>query len=182
MKLMINFDFWNAVRNSNEPFTPFKLIRNERNHYVKHLIPLYFLIDIIGRTVPKALAILLVQMSSLVTTIYIIDKKVLDIDKYKMKSDFDLTNLVKKLKDIDVETDNKLIKETTLDSRVFNLKLNEKKLPVLVESKYVLVPSYTFSGDIKDSHLVQEHVVGSHTYILSHGSKKKQLKFAYSNA
>jgi hypothetical protein len=181
MKLLINFDFWNAVRNVNEPFTPFKLIRNEKNHYVKHLIPIYFLIDIMGHTVPKAIGILIAQMSTLVTTVFLVEKKLLDIDKYKQKSDFDLSNLVSKLKDIDVETDKELIKETTLDSKVYNIKLNEKKLPVLVESKYVLVPSYSFSGDIKDSSLVQEHVVGSHTYILSHGSKQKQLKLAYSN-
>ena len=44
-----------------------------------------------------------------------------------------------------------------------------------------MVPSYTFNGDIKDTSVLQEHIIGSKEYVLSLGSPKKVWKPAYSN-
>ena len=38
-----------------------------------------------------------------------------------------------------------------------------------------------FKGDIKDTSIEQEHVVGSNDYILSLGSKKRQRQLAFGN-
>ena len=32
MKLVINYDFFNAVRNVNEPLTPMKIVRNDEKY------------------------------------------------------------------------------------------------------------------------------------------------------
>ena len=50
-----------------------------------------------------------------------------------------------------------------------------------MESKYILVPTYDFNNNIKNTSILQEHIVGTDKYVLSIGSPKKELKLAYSS-
>ena len=180
MKIVVNYDFWNALKNQNEPITPFTVIRNNKDVYLFYYPLIYFGYNTTYLTPTKAASFAPIQVAMMSLAECMINN-IWDKDYYKEKSTPQLQGLVNKLRAIDVETDFELIKKTTLDGRVYNLHLNEKKIPQLVESKYLLVPSYSYSGNIKDTSIVQEHVIGSDKYVLSHGSKvkKKVLKYAY---
>ena len=45
MKLVINFDFLNAIRDNNEKFIGFKIIRNNRKRWCKVNLPLCLALD-----------------------------------------------------------------------------------------------------------------------------------------
>lgn len=49
----------------------------------------------------------------------------------------------------------------------YKVELNKQQLPHLKEETYILVPSYTFNGDIKDTSILQEHRIESKEYVLS---------------
>ena len=102
-------------------------------------------------------------------------------DHYKEDSSNNLKRLVSILKELNVDTTYELLKKSECYHKIYNLKLNEKKIPQIIESKYILLPSYDYKGDITNTSLLQEHVVGSKTYVLSLGKpSKKVVKFAYS--
>ena len=86
-----------------------------------------------------------------------------------------LKKLVSKLNDINIATDYDLLKQSELYERKYKIEFNESKIPIIMENKYVLVPSYNYKGDVKDTSILQEHFVGSKDYILSVGSPSKKL-------
>ena len=45
MNITINFDFFNAIRDVNENFLGFKIIRNNKRKWVKHNLPIYAIFD-----------------------------------------------------------------------------------------------------------------------------------------
>ena len=83
---------------------------------------------------------------------------------------------------MNIDTSFDLIKESSCESKIYNIKFNKKKIPQLIECKYILVPSYNYQGDVVETGIMQEHVVGSSLYTLLHGSPQKKLKLAYSKA
>lgn len=180
MKLVVNYDLIDSIKNVNEPLNPFKIVRNNKRVWAKFNLPIYTMMDLcFTRDLKNILEMLMIQFSFL-TIAELVALSLIKVDKYKDKSNYDLKKLVSKLKDINVDTDYDLLKESILDSRMYNLKLNKNKIPQLMESKYILVPSYTYSGEIKDKSILQEHVVGSSDYYLSVGlpNKKKSLVLA----
>lgn len=181
IKLLNDFDVINSVKNVNQPFTMFKLIRNNKDRWAKINIPIYTAVDFaIKREIPGTLELLVMQLG-FVALFETLTYHMMGVDPYFNKSDRDLKMLVSKLNAINVETDYELLKRTTLDEKKYNIRINEKKLPELVESKYILVPSYNYNGEEKETSMIQEHVVGTHEYVLSVGSKQKVLKPAFAS-
>lgn len=179
MKLVINYDLINSVKNINEPLTPFKIIRNEKRVWAKFNLPFYSMIDFCFTRDLKLIVEMLIAQFSVATLTELFLQSFIKVDKYKDKSEYDLKKLLSKLQDINVDTEYDLLKESKLDSKNYNIKLNNK-MPQLIESKYILVPSYSYNGEIKDKNILQEHIVGSNNYYLSVGSpnKKKSLVLA----
>jgi len=176
MKLVVNYDLINSVKNVNEPLTPFKIVRNEKRVWAKFNLPIYAIFNFcFTRDLKAILEMLLVQFSTL-TFAELLALFLVKVDKYKDKSEYDLKKLVSKLKDINVDTEYELLKESTLDSRKYSIRINDKKIPELFESKYILVPSYSYNGEIRDKSILQEHKIGSSDYYLSVGFPNKQKK------
>ena len=100
-------------------------------------------------------------------------------DDYKNKSIDDLKSLVSKFKDLYINTDYDLLLKSELYDKKYKVHLNENKIPFIMESKYILVPTYDFNGNVKNTSILQEHEIGTFTYVLSIGSPKKELKLAY---
>ena len=182
MNLMINYDFFNAVRNVNEPMTPFKVLRNEKNHYLKFNLPVYTLIDYYTckNGLIEIIPTLILQFGFLTGTMALVYKK-FEVDTYKDIAIKNLTKLAGDLENLNIETNYQLLLDTELLSKKYQLRLNKEKLPEILESKYLLVPSFNYNGEVKDTSLLQEHVVGSKQYVLSIGSPKKEHKLAYAN-
>ncbi len=181
MKIITNYDLINSVKNINEPLSPLKVVRNNKARWAKFNLPLYATINyLFQRNIPGTLGILGLQFGLLITADFMVNHS-LGIDKYKNASDKDIKELVIKLQELNVETNYDLIKKSQLDGKKYDVRLNEHKLPELVESKYILVPSYNYQGEIKTTNLKQEHVVGSKNYVLSIGSMQRQKQLAYAN-
>lgn len=181
MNLVIDYDFFNAIKDVNEELTLNKIIRNNMNKWLKFNIPLLTSLEyVIAKEkflnyMPSALAIhffIIFQME-------LMQYKLLG-DIYKDTADIRLKLLVSQLDNLNLETTYELLKQSTCYRRIYNLKLNKNKIPQVLESKYILVPNYDYHGDIKETSLLQEHIVGSNNYILSIGEPKKVLKLAYS--
>ena len=88
----------------------------------------------------------------------------------------ELIEFVKKLNHLDINTNLELLLKTEQDDKTeYEIYLNENKLPVLMQRKYLLIPSYTSDGEIKDTGVIQEHVMFSKKYSFSKGTKSKSL-------
>lgn len=180
MKLVINYDFFNAVRNVNEPYGPLKVIRNEKNKYMMRL-PIWSLLNYtVFQNMQDTIGALMVQYMLVMGSDLLVDK-VLGIDSYATKSMNDLKKLVVKLNDINVKTDCELLCQSELYERNYKFSFNESKIPFLMEEKYILVPSYSYSGEIIDTSILQEHEIGTNEYMLSVGEPQKKYKLVMAN-
>ena len=182
MNIMINFDFINAVKNVNENFTLKKITRNQKVKFLTINLPIYTFLNYVfcEGNIPKVLGTLSLQIA----VSYLLELffyKVTDLDSFKYISDRDLKKLVSQLQESDIDTTYDLVKQSELYDKKYNIRLNEKKIPQLVQSKYILLPCYDYLGDVKDISILQEHVMGSGEYILSLGSPKKKLKPVFSS-
>lgn len=178
MKLVVNYDLLNSAKNVNEKLGPMKLVRNRVGHWAKFDFPFYLTIDLCINK-PKNIPFIFVLQSLLLMTIETIQFR---HDPFKEKSIRDLGNLAVSLQSLGVDTNYDLLTKTEMDGREYHVHLNEKKLPILVEKKYLLVPSYDYNGDVKFTDMEQEHVVGSKKYVLSLGSKRKNEARQFANA
>ena len=182
MQIMINYDLLEAVKDSNEKFGLKKITRNYKRLWLKCHIPLFITVNYFstGGNIGKTIRILPLQLSYTYFLEYILHHRIKG-DRFKIESDIKLARLVSQFNDSYVETSQELIKQSTLYDKKYEVKLNEKKIPDLIQSKYILVPAYDYSGSINNVSIKQEHVVGSKEYILSLGSPKKVLKPAFSS-
>ena len=98
------------------------------------------------------------------------------------KSADELKRLVPKLKELNVSTNYDLLLKSELYEKKYKIEFNESKIPSLMQEKYILVPSYSFSGEVLDTSIKQEHEVGTKRYVLSIGEPEKRYKMAFSNA
>ncbi|MBQ8892053.1 MAG: hypothetical protein IJ068_04230 [Bacilli bacterium] len=184
MKLVINYDFFNAILDVNQKFIPMKVFRN-RKKYLVFVSILYLFGDyyIFKKRMPELLSCVVQQTSGCFMTFCMFNCIAINIggDFYKDEGQEKLKKLVSDLKNIYVNTDYDLLLNSELIKRKYKVQLNENKIPELMEEKYILVPTNDFSNNIKNVSIKQEHIIGSTDYVLSVGSPKKELKLAYSN-
>lgn len=178
MKLLINYDFFNAIRNVNEPLTPMKIVRNER----KYILVTGICITDFFVLAPKQAFIHSLGWYGIYMTCDLvcesIFKKILDedMDRYAYNSRVKLKHLPGMLGDINVKTNYEMLLKSELYERKFKVESNGDKLPSLKEEKYIYVPSYGFDGKEKETSILQEHDIGSDNYILSVGEPEKKYK------
>lgn len=181
MKLIINYDFIEAIRNVNEPLGPMKVVRNKKRLLIC-LVPYDMTLNLLNqRDLPTSICMTGLLFGSLIAS-EIVVSNICKVDPYALKSSNHLKRLVPQLNSLNVSTDYDLLLKSELYESKYRICLNEDKLPQLMESKYILVQSYTFSGEIKETSILQEHSVGSKKYVLSIGSPKRQFKLARVNA
>lgn len=183
MKLRINYDFFNAIKDVNEGFTPMKVIRNDKKILISFSFPLWITTSYLStKSIPMTIYSTIIKFGIYYVAIGCISKFIIGEDFFKERSERNLKILVSLLKDINISTDYDLLLQSKLEERKYKIHLNESKIPELIEHKYVLVPTYNFNGMVKDVSIDQEHIVGTNEYVLSIGSPEKKLKLAYSNA
>ena len=178
MKVIVNYDLINSIRNVNEQLTPMKVIRNKKWRWVKTWYPLYLGVDFMIND-PKQIPIIFLTQAATLTVLESITAHALD-DPFQRVSERDLKILASLLCKLNIDTSYDLLKDSRPNGKKYQIRLSENKVPQILESKYILVPTYTAMGDIKDTSLLQEHIVGSNRYVLSLGSKQKKLVPAYS--
>ena len=182
MKILINYDFLNDVKNVNENYTPFKVIRNSKEEWMKYNLPIFtgFNLIITNFDVKRTISILSLQFIAITACNYAIYSATKP-DVFSIKSELALRDLVRKFKDNNFNTSFELLKESELYDKKYEIRLNENKIPEMIQSKYILVPYQDYIGNINKASLLQEHIMGSKEYVLSLGSPKKVYKPALSN-
>ena len=176
--LLINYDFFDEIRNVNEPLTPIKIVRNEAKYAI--ITPLW-LIDAYFNDPKYALSHLLfwygAYMAMDLSYQFIYKKKnSCGLDKYAYEASTKLKKLSVTLSNINVKTNYDMLLQSELYEHKYKVETNEGKLPTLKEEKYIYVPSYDFDGKEKETSILQEHNVGSRNYILSVGEPEKQYR------
>lgn len=178
MKIMINYDFFEKIRDVREPLGPLKIVRNNKQWFYATL-PLDILLGMYFHLSSLTPGVFALQVG-MGTTSRLAMCKSLGADLYAEISEYKLKKLVSQLKDVSINTSYDLLLESELYKKDYHIKLNENKIPYLLEKKYVLVPTYNYLNDIGETSILQEHVVGTKTYVLSIGSPQRQVRFAYS--
>ena len=181
MKLIINYDFFEALLNVNQEFTPMKIVRNNKKILAFWYTPVLTILNYIGtKDLLSALRLYILEFGFLVGSILFYNL-LTGIDDYKDKSIKDLKILAIKLNDLYIKTDYDLLLQSELIEKKYKINFNKDNLFDIMESKYILVPTYDFNNNIKNTSILQEHIVGTDKYVLSIGSPKKELKLAYSS-
>lgn len=178
MKLIINYDLIDSIRNVNEPLSPLKVARNSKRN-IASIVPIWFCINSISYTIPENIGWLICQ-SSVYIGLEFHYRKCCG-DKYFLGSSNNLRKLSSQLQYLNISTSFNLLLESKVLDKKYKVEFNKNSLPHIAENKYILVPTYNYNGDIKDTSILQEHVVGTKEYVLSLGSPKKEFKPAYSN-
>ena len=178
MKLLINYDFFDAIRNVNEPVTPLKIVRNEGKYAAltflwgsSALIPGYNI-----ELALKNLAVWYgVYMGIDLVTSYIYTK-VVDQDKYAYNSSEQLRRLPRLLGALNVYTDYCMLLNSELYEKRYKFESSKEGLLPIKEEKYIYVPSHDWDGKEKETSILQEHYIGSGNYHLSVGEPERQYR------
>ncbi len=181
MKLVINYDFFNAIRNVNEPLTPMKIVRNHKFKYCLMTGTWCILAPLDGTSPEYMMKHLAFWYGFYLATDFAFDiwakKKMLDnVDIYAYKAIPQLKKLSVMLGDINVKTNYDMLLESELYEKKYTIEKNDNKSISLSEKKYIYVPSYGFDGQEKDTSILQEHDIGSSVYTLSVGEPEKQYR------
>lgn len=93
-----------------------------------------------------------------------------------------LNNLSSDLQNLNINTTHDLLLESHKYATQYETQSDDTAIPRLVQKKYIMVP--TVEGDGEEASILQEHVIGSHTYTLSKARPRKQtaFNFAFNNA
>lgn len=92
------------------------------------------------------------------------------------RAELELNSLAYKLKDIYVDTNAELLQDTTSYKTEYSVKF-DSILPKVEQRKYLTVPVNS-AWDNNTRSLVQEHIIGSKEYALSHGEPKEQKVYS----
>lgn len=119
-----------------------------------------------------------VLSTTVLTPIWCLVDKVFGIEKIIAKDS--LINLSKDLKSLNINTNLELLKDSEVVKTNYKFKLNENKLPVLKEDKYIRIKTLHPYGKEQEEYLHQEHIIGRREYEISNEEppKKKVRKLA----
>ena len=176
VNIIINYDFWEHILDVQEGITTFKIVRNNKRKWARWHFPIYTLVDaLILESLDKTILCLVMQFGGL-TAVEYMAQRYYDDDLYAKIAKKDLTFLAQKLNDNHIKTSYPLLLDSKYYDKEWQIHINENKLPEWIEKKYILVPTYAGDGDIHSVSMVQNHVVGSDSYVLTLGSPKKSVK------
>ena len=174
--IVINYDFFDEVCNVNDDFSGFKILRNNQKRWIKENYPAYLGADcILFYDEPRAILPAFLLEAGVTHLIEFTKCLIKRDDIYAKRATIRLKEMIELLKDLNINTVDDLITKSKCTERITNLKFDENKLPYLLESKYITIPSIDYNKRIIDSHIVQEHVIGSDIYEISKGKYTKSL-------
>ena len=176
MKIINNYDLVNKLKNVNDPFGPAKVMRYYLKSSGGKLFYFYSAMDLALYPPLDAALMIAIMSGSVIGLGYVFHNFAGDF--IADSSAKDLKKLVSQLKDLYIKTDYELLLQAELYDKQYKVQFDENKIPYVLESKYIMLPTYNHNNDIKDTSLVQEHVVNSREYVLSIGSPSKERKLS----
>lgn len=183
MKIRINYDFFDKIKDANEDKpTVFTLIRNNKHIFILETLVLMFIEFLNYRLLPPPSPFDHFVFVFLAYRTLICEKiagsllfKKENINIYKEDAIVKLLELLKQLKKLYLNTDYQLLLKTELYKHEYSLKFKDG-IPRIIEKKYFNVPAYGFNNQIKTRSVLQEHVIGSRYYDLSLDEPVKKFK------
>jgi hypothetical protein len=168
MNVEINHDLMKTINNYNSPYTSLKFIKGVYSNYdsAKLALGLYGISNLIlYHPIRAAIRTFIVGVGvpALVSLYYSLKKD----DPFKVKDQDNLAETPEKLKALDINTNEDLLIKTKLTKKEYKFRINEDKTKKIVESKFILVPSYDNDNKLVSIPLVQEHELFSKKYVLS---------------
>ena len=174
MKIVVNYELMEKILDVKEPYGLLKLERKNKDVWFFLRVPA-LLLNNMAYGPEFMLSILAIFLGVDIITLKSAYKKA-GRDFFAVSAERNLKKLVIQLNDSHIDTNYDLLLESKESERKYKIKLNEKKLPCLFEEKYILVPTNTQTKDVKETSLLQEHIVGSNEWVLSVGSPSKKKK------
>ena len=166
MKIVIYYDLENAIRNVDEPFGPFKVVRNCGKEWGMFLPFSVWMNYLLNGDLSKVLPTLAFQYLLFVSCEMMSGIASKD-DFFESYSRDQLNKLGRKLEAFQLSTDFSLIRQMHVYDRNYAISVNEKMLPKLREEKFFLVPFYERDGKVRERSLLQTHNIGSKEYVLT---------------
>ena len=170
MNININYDLIKTIENYYTKFTPFKLVKHTFSNNINADILLagYTIRNLITEEPVKAIvkSLLIGLGVPTLISLYCVLKKE---DPIKYSSYKKIVEIPETLNDMRIKTNCDLLKDTKVEKKEYSIRINENKIPQLIESKFFLIPSCGKNGEIKNTPLVQEHKMFTKKYILSKG-------------
>ena len=173
MKVIINYDLVNAIKDIKEPCTPAKVLRNEKDWYMSRM-PLFLAMNyaFFGNNIDTLYAtgihFVLAIGSDLLT------QKKIGYDTYAAKARKNLKRLPSDLRKINIDTSYDKLLESYMYYQGFRYQAGDDK--VIIMEKYIMVPTYNYRREEKETSILEEHVLGSDEYVLSVGTKTKEKR------
>ena len=143
MKLLINYDFFDAIQDVNQPLCLEKVLRCNKIRYSVNLPLLIGLSYTFGNRLSDNIIHVGLSYGIIIGTDILFDyiaMKALhmDSDRYAEKAKKRLLALSVKLKDINVKTNYDMLLQSELYESKYRICLNEDKIPSLMQEKYIL--------------------------------------------
>lgn len=98
-----------------------------------------------------------------------------DVDKQKALDDLRILSI--QLSAVHVKTSVELLQESEDDKTECKIKLDENKVPYILQEKYIMVPTCN-NENTEYTSVFQEHIMGSNDYVLSLDSPTRVYKLA----
>lgn len=180
MKVPINFDLEDAVKNANGILSYKKILINE----LKLSLVAYGALSgieglILGPDGIKWLANAGICIGAAGILFYGV-KKQFEVPKfnYHLRGEgYIALKRVALLLNEYIKTDADLLQETEVTKREYKPILEKERIG-LQQNKYFLIPTHNGMGKISMSSILQEHEIGTHRYVLSLGTPNKELVLA----
>ena len=100
-----------------------------------------------------------------------------DVKQNKTKALEEIKKLAIQLNDLNICTEQKLLMDSYIYEKEYELENEEDSiLPKICQKKYIMVPVYD-DGEINEVSLLQEHIIGTKSYVISYGKPNKQKVF-----
>jgi len=176
MKLKINYDLLQKIKESNEGYTLNKATK--RVALYTGISSAIGVMDNIAYQKPIEEFIMEVSTYLLVHSILTASVMLAISNIFKKLSKTELETLSRQLKSLNLDTNQELLMETYRYKTEYQLKDGKHLLPSLEQRKYLMVPTMN-NGEVVFEQLVQEHVIGGKEYTLSMGAPKGTYKLVY---
>jgi len=182
MKLHINYDFFEAVRNVREQFGPLTLIRNNKQTFFLAVPTCGIMEASVGFPPAVVWAATMTHFGVCLLYDYIDNYKFMkdnhiEFDQYTYFSAQKLVSLTRELEEINVKTEAEFLLDAELYHETHRFILTDTKIPSIQHNQYIMIPGYNnYNGEEIDISLLQEHILGTKDYTLSVGEPEKKYK------
>ena len=162
----IKYDLANSARKVTLRDCFSKVFKVDKRNMVMKSLPIFLVLALAGFGSPMFV------VGGLIVAGYagIKNLKVKRSNEFKKSGAEELASIAAEIKDenkLNLNTNAKLLSLANEQNRIYNITLNDKKMPVLLQTKLINIPVYNRMGSVETVPVVQEHAIGSNVYRLS---------------